>query len=152
MDRTDNQILKLLLENARISLSDISSRVNLSVSAISERLKKLESSGLIDQYTTILNPKALHCNLTVIMLVTFNSLADIQEFNDFVASEPSIIEYYLIAGGYDGCLKIVTEDTESLEDLLNRLRRIPVVSKTQTNVALSAVKRQHSVLPPERDF
>ena len=47
MDRIDNEILTLLLKNARVSLSEISSQVNLSVSAVSERLKKLENSGMI---------------------------------------------------------------------------------------------------------
>ncbi|MFR5071643.1 MAG: Lrp/AsnC family transcriptional regulator [Bianqueaceae bacterium] len=70
MDRIDSEIVRLLLKNARISMSEISSCVNLSVSAVSERLKKLESSGMIQQYTTILNPQAFNKDLTVFMLIT----------------------------------------------------------------------------------
>lgn len=73
MDRIDSEIVRLLLQNARISMSEISSCVNLSVSAVSERLKKLESSGMIQQYTAILNPQAFNKDLTVFMLITLES-------------------------------------------------------------------------------
>lgn len=151
MDRTDCEILNLLIKNARISLSDISANVNLSVSAVGERLKKLEKNGLIDQYTTILNPKAFHRNLTVIMLVTLNNFPGNVEFTEYILKEPAITEYYLIAGSYDCALKIITEDTTSLERIFNEIRSIPSVAKTQTNVVLSTLKRQFSVLPPTGD-
>ena len=137
MDRIDNEILHLLLKNARVSLSEISSQVNLSVSAVSERLKKLENSGMIQQYTTILNPKAFHKDMTVIMLVTLDNFADRAEFTDYILSEPAITEYYFIAGSFDCCLKIITEDTASFEQIFN-----------QSNVVLSALKSEHSISPP----
>ncbi|MBQ7916212.1 MAG: Lrp/AsnC family transcriptional regulator [Firmicutes bacterium] len=149
MDRIDNQILHLLLDNARISLSEISSKVNLSVSAVSERLKKLENSEMIQQYTTILNPKAFHKDLTVIMLVTLNGFADDTEFTQYVLAEPAITEYYHIAGSYDCCLKIITENTSSLEQIFNKIRKCPSVVKTQSNMVLSTLKCNYSIEPPE---
>lgn len=149
MDGTDRDILNLLIQNARISLSEISSIVNLSVSAVGDRIRKLEKNGWIDQYTTILNPKALHQNLTVIMLVTLMDFPGNQAFTDYILSEPAITEYYLIAGSYDCALKIVTDDTTSLERIFNEIRSIPSVAKTQTNVVLSTLKRQFSILPPD---
>ncbi len=151
MDRIDNEILTLLLKNARISLSEISSQVNLSVSAVSERLKKLENSEMIQQYTTILNPKAFHKDLTVIMLVTLSNFSENSEFTEYVLSEPSITEYYYIAGSYDCCLKIITEDTASFEKIFNQIRSFPCVGKTQSNVVLSPLKCTHSIMPPAVD-
>ena len=93
MDRIDNEILTLLLKDARVTLSEISNQVNLSVSAVGERLKKLENSGMIQQYTTILNPKAFHKDLTVIMLVTLNNFADKQGNNTiFLPANPDGVE------------------------------------------------------------
>ena len=55
MDSIDTKILEALQENSRISISDLSKKVNLSLSAVSERLKKLEASNIIEKYTVILN-------------------------------------------------------------------------------------------------
>ena len=65
MDHIDKSILSLLQENARISLSEISGTVQLSVSAVSERLRRLEASGLIQKYTAILDPHAFHKDVIV---------------------------------------------------------------------------------------
>jgi Lrp/AsnC family leucine-responsive transcriptional regulator len=59
LDTIDSKILEVLQENSRVSISDLSKQVNLSLSAVSERLKKLEASGIIEKYTVILDSKAL---------------------------------------------------------------------------------------------
>ena len=152
MDRIDNEILTLLLKNARISLSEISSQVNLSVSAVRERLKKLENSEMIQQYTMILDPKAFHKDLTVIMLVTLSHFSENCRVHRVCSlSEPSITEYYYIAGSYHCCLKIITEDTASFEKIFNQIRSFPCVGKTQSNVVLSPLKCTHSIMPPVVD-
>ena len=69
MDRVDRLIISLLQENARTSLSEISSKVSLSVSAVSERIRKLESSGLIKCYTAILDPHAFKRDFCVLLFV-----------------------------------------------------------------------------------
>ena len=67
MDVTDVKILELLQENSRVSISEISKKVNMSLSAVSERLKKLESTDIIEKYTVILNPQYLGKELSVLM-------------------------------------------------------------------------------------
>ena len=59
MDTIDSKILEVLQENSRVSISDLSKQVNLSLSAVSERLKKLEASSIIEKFTVILDSKAL---------------------------------------------------------------------------------------------
>ena len=59
MDIIDVKILEVLQANSRVSISELSKKVNLSLSAVSERLKKLESSNVIEKYTVILNSQAL---------------------------------------------------------------------------------------------
>jgi Lrp/AsnC family transcriptional regulator, leucine-responsive regulatory protein len=73
MDNIDIKILKLLQTNARITASEISSRVNLSIPAVSDRLKKLDASGIVEKYTIIIDPKKLNRNLMVIMFITLES-------------------------------------------------------------------------------
>ena len=150
MDITDVRILELLQENSRISISEISKRVNMSLSAVSERLKKLESSGVIEKYTVILNPQYLGKELSVIMNLCLEQPGTFEEFGEFVHSEPEILECHYITGEYDISLKIVTKNTVSLERLMTRIKNFPGIGRSQTNVILSSNKN-HCSVPPDAD-
>ncbi len=147
MDELDISILNLLQKNARITIPDISGQVNLPVSAVSERLKKLESSGVIVQYTAILNSELLQKRLTAIMFVRIEHPKYNEKFNQLVLGEDEILECNYLAGDFDYALKIVTESTVTLEKLLNRVKSLQGVQKTKTVVVLSNIKNSFSVKP-----
>ena len=145
MDIIDIKILKLLQKNARITASEISGFVNLSLPACSERLKKLESSGVIKQYTAIIDHKLLNKSLTAFMFISLERPRFIEQFLEAVVIENDILECHYLAGDFDYLLKIITEDTDSLEKLLNRIKSVQGVRKTRTVVVLSTVKNNYSV-------
>lgn len=147
MDTIDKRILHILHKNARITASEISNQINLSVSAVGDRLKKLEASGMIENYTTILNPKMLDKSLTAIIMVALERPKYADIFQTFVNKENDILDCYYLAGDYDYALKIVTEDTGSLEVLIGKIKAIEGLLKTKTTIVLSTVKDTHSVLP-----
>lgn len=141
IDDIDLNILKELSRNSRIPLSIISSRVNLSIPAISERIKKLEKNGYIEKYTLILNPKKFNKNLTCFTFVTLRyDEEQLESFIDFVRSEPDIVECNLITGEYEYILKIVTDDSESLGELLSELRIKADVLTSSTSISMSMLK------------
>ena len=147
MDDLDRTILKKLQENARITISDLSSEIALSMPAISERLKKLEASGVIKQYTTILDPALLNKHLMALMFLRFDNPKHGDQFTCLVKDEPEIKECYYITGDFDYSLKILTENTRTLEKLLTRIKNAPGVVKTQTIVILSTITDSPSILP-----
>ena len=147
MDGLDIKILKMLQKNARVTASDISSQINLSVPAVSERLKKLETSGIILQYTSIINPAHLKKDLTAMMFISLERPRFTDNFIEFVKGEEEILECHYLAGDFDYILKIMTENTNTLEALLNRIKSIQGVQKTRTIVVLSTVKNNYSVSP-----
>lgn len=147
MDITDIKILELLQSNSRISISEISKKVNMSLSAVSERLKKLESCDVIKQYTVILNPAFLGKDLSVIMNINLERPENTEDFLTFVSNEDEILECHYITGEFDYALKIITKNTFSLEKIMNKIKSIPGIKKTQTNVVLSSVKNNYSVSP-----
>lgn len=151
MDSLDIKILKLLQNNARITASDISSKINLSVPAVSDRLRKLDASGVIEKYTVIVNAKKLNRDLTVIMFISLESPKYTSKFLDAIQKDDEILECHYLAGDYDYSLKIVTENTETLEKILNRIKSLNGVSKTKTTVSLSTVKNNYSIMPTEDD-
>ena len=147
LDSIDAKILEVLQENARVSISELSKKINLSLSAVSERLKKLESSGVIEQYTTILNPKAMDKNLHAMMMVSVDGLGDRKELIRLVNESEEILECYFIAGPCDYILKVATKDTDSLADLVMAVKAIKGVKTTETNIFLDRVKQEFSVAP-----
>lgn len=147
MDSLDIRIVKLLQKNARITASEIGNEVNLSVPAVSERLKKLEASGIILQYTAIVDPAHLKKDLTAIMFVSLERPKFTDRFMEFVKGEEEILECHYLAGDFDYSLKIITENTATLEALLNRIKSLQGVQKTRTIVVLSTVKNNYSVSP-----
>lgn len=147
MDRIDRSILLLLQENARMTASQLGQEINMSVSAVSERIKKLENSGIIKQYTTIIDSEHTNKRLTALMEIALEAPKYLDTFRDYVMHEDEILDCHYITGDFDYMLKIVTTDTHSLEDLLNRIKAIKGIAKTKTTVALSTVKNVHSVLP-----
>lgn len=147
MDSNDIKILKLLQKNARITASEIGCEINLSVPAVSERLKKLESSGIIKQYTAIIEPGHLKKELSAFMFISLERPRFNEKFTEFVNGEEEILECHYLAGDFDYVLKIVTESTFTLEKLLNRIKSVQGVQKTRTIVVLSTTKNEYSVTP-----
>lgn len=149
MDNIDIKILKMLQKNARITASEISGEINLSIPAVSERIKKLEASGIIQQYTMVINPRQLNKDLMAIMFVSLERPKYADKFVELVNSEEDILECHYLAGDYDYSLKIVTENTYTLENLLNRIKSVQGIQKTKTVIILSTVKHNYSVTPEE---
>lgn len=147
LDETDVLILKLLKENARASVSEVGSRVGLSVSAAGERIKKLEASGVIAGYTAIIDGKVFRKELTAFMFVSLEHPRHIDGFVKFVGGEPDILECHYIAGNFDYILKIITNNPSTLEKLLNKIKGVSGVMKTFTNVVLATGKIDYSVSP-----
>lgn len=147
MNEIDLNILSLLQSNSRMSISEISNKVNLSVSATSDRLKKLENSGAITDYATILNPESFGKTLMAIMFVSLENPNYTDVFSKFIHSDNEILECHYLTGNFDYALKIVTKNTSTLETLLNRIKRVTGIKKTETMVVLSTVKNQYSILP-----
>ena len=147
MDNLDIEILRILQKNARASLSEIGQKVNLSVSAVGERVKKLEASGAISKYVAIIDGSFFRKELTAIMFISLENPGYIQSFLSFVQNENDILECFYIAGNYDYVLKIVTNSPSTLEKLLNKIKSVPGITKTYTNVVLGTCKNNESVFP-----
>ena len=147
LDTIDVKILEVLQDNARVSISELSKQVNLSLSAVSERLKKLENSNIIEQYTTVLNPSAMEKDLSAIMMISMEDPSDTDEFRRMVQEQDEILECHYITGTYDYVLKITTKNMSTLEQLMNKIKSINSIKHTETNVIFSTIKNKHSVMP-----
>lgn len=152
MDSLDIKILKLLQKNSRVTASEISSKINLSIPAVSDRLKKLNASGVIEKYTIIINGKKLNRDLTVIMFISLESPKYIDKFLEKIEKEDEIIECHYLAGDYDYALKVITKNTETLEKVINKIKSMDGIIKTKTIVTLSTIKNNYSIMPIKDEY
>jgi len=147
MDLIDYKILSCLKENSRENATNIGAKINLSTSAVIERIKKLESSGLIEGYTTIINQNALGREIMAFIYVSLEHPKYNENFIRLVNDNSSISECHYIAGDFDFILKVITKSGKSLEGVLNYIKAINGVSLTRTSVVLSTNKCDVSLLP-----
>ena len=140
MDNIDLQIIRLLKKNSRITSSEISKNINLSIPAVSERIRKLEACGFIEQYTVKLNRTKLDLNLMALIYVNVDS-QHLSMFRKKIVTYDSVLECHHIAGEFDYVLKVVVKDTASLEKFITEaLKKNLSVSKTNTIIVLSTLK------------
>ncbi len=147
MDLIDYRILACLKDNSRENATNIGAKINLSTSAVIERIKKLESSGLIERYTTIINQSALGREIMAFIYVSLEHPKYNEEFIRLVNENTSIAECHYIAGDFDFILKVVTQKGKMLEEILNYIKAINGVSLTRTSVVLSTNKCEVCLLP-----
>lgn len=147
LDTIDYEILSCLKQNSRENATSIGERINLSTSAVIERIKKLENSGLIKQYTAIIDQSILGRDLSAFITVRLEHPKHYESFVNSVKENTYITECYYIAGDFDFILKIVTDQRKSLEEILNYIKSIDGVSLTRTSVVLSENKNEVCILP-----
>ncbi len=146
MDSINVKILKCLSRNARMNASDIAEKVKLSVSAVIERIRKMENDGTILGYTAEIEPSKLNKDVTAMILVTIDHPSHNEAFVSAIANDHNIVECFYIAGDFDYMIKVVTDNTKTLETTLNAIKNMEGVSKTKTNIVLSTQKKDYSVL------
>ncbi len=137
MKSTDKIICQTLQNNARTALSTIAEQTGLSVPSVSEHIKKLEESRIIEGYYTKLNHKALGFDITAFVFVGVESSTYYQGFIDECRTIPEVLECHAITGNGSHILKIRTLNTSELERILAQVQRISGVKNTMTNIVLS---------------
>ena len=143
LDETDKKILRLLQEDAHLTLKDIAGKINLSLTPVHDRMKRLEKEGVIEKYVTILNKKKLGQNLIIYCQVTLiKQTHDISEgFNQSIMNMPEVLECNFVSGNFDYLLKVVLPDMESYHHFhQKKLSVLPEVSLINSFFIISEVK------------
>lgn len=142
MDKFDSKILRLLIENARITGADIARKISLSLPAVTERLRKLSRSGIIDSYTIRVNRETLSLHLLAFISVWIDHSKN-TNVKDQLTAIDEVLECHHVAGDYDLLLKVLVTDTAALENLLvNKIKSIRGITRTSTTIILRSYKEE----------
>jgi Lrp/AsnC family leucine-responsive transcriptional regulator len=136
-DATDLEILELLQENCKQPLAAIGQKVGLSAPSVLERIHKLEEAGVVIGYQAVLDARKLGRDVTAFIGVATERARDIARIEREVGSIDDVLECHHVTGAWTLLVKVKTHDTESLEDLIERLRACEGVGRTETMVVLS---------------
>jgi Lrp/AsnC family leucine-responsive transcriptional regulator len=136
-DATDLAILDALQRNCKQPLLEIGKQVGLSASSVVERIKKLEESGVIRGYRALLDARALGKDVTAFIGVSISHPSAFEPFEKEVERSGDVLECHHVTGQHTLVLKVRTESTETLERLIDMIRRIEGVTRTETMVVLS---------------
>lgn len=141
MDDTDFKIVYALKENSRITASELSKKVNMSIPAVTERIKKLEQSGVICKFTINIDYKKIGFRLLAYILLNIESSRHIQQFEKDILLFSEVTEVSRITGEYDFMIKIMVSDLIALDDFIScKLKGLDGVLKTNTLIILSNIK------------
>ena len=143
LDEIDRRILGVLQNNARVANIDLARRVGVSASPCWRRVRRLEESGVISRYVTMVEPAALGLQVSVFVQVTLEKQieAALEHFENAVLARPEVMECYLMTGDADYHLRVVVEDLPAYEHfLMEHLTRVPGIANIRSSFALKQEK------------
>lgn len=143
LDTTDKKILQKLQHNSKITNKELSNGLSLSVTAVFERIKRLERNGVISGYVALVKPDQVEKSfmvLTQIKLVQ-HTKTNVIQFEAEVVKLSEVLECYHISGEYDYMLKVLVKDMEAYREfMLTKLTNLDHIGSTQSTFIISSVK------------
>lgn len=140
LDDTDIKILTELQKDSHIKRNELSEIIGMSLPSTLDRIAKLESHGIIKQYTSALDHKTLGYDITSFIFLESDSSKHYKDITANALKTPEVLECHSITGEGSHILKIRTENTSSLEKLLAKIQSWPGVHSTRTSIVLTSIK------------
>ena len=151
IDNTDLQILNQLIQNARESASNIAELIGMSVPAVTERIKKLQDSGVIKGYSVDIDKQKLGMDVSAFITIISESSAYFEDVVKQADDNMNVIGCYTTTGTGSHILHIEVENTVALEKILRDIQSWPGVKRTETQLILSSYKNTKSLIQKEED-
>jgi len=140
MDEIDRKILILLMHDGRASVTDIADEVHLSLSAASQRLRRLRESGAIDRFTITVGGAAIGRPLDALVDLQLSPGAPWAGIDDALRDQVDVVDAVHVTGGFDYQIRVRARTIEDLDDLLRWLKESMGVRETSTRVVLHTVE------------
>ena len=141
LDDTDKKIINELQLSGRESASNIAEKIKVSVPTVTERIRKLQESGIILGFQAILNPSAVGLDISAIITIVSGSSKNYDEVTSEAKKMPEITQCFSTTGAGSHKLIVITKNSLSLEELLRKIQTWPGVTRTETQIILSSYKK-----------
>jgi len=153
LDKIDQNILRILQEQGRISFTELGERVGLSTTPCTERVRRLERNGIITGYHARLDPQRVGAGLLVFVEISlaYKSGDIFEEFRNAALRLPNVLECHLVSGDFDYLIKARMPEMASYRKLLgSTLLTMPNVRDSKSYIVMEEVKETLSLPVGER--
>jgi Lrp/AsnC family leucine-responsive transcriptional regulator len=143
LDTLDLSILKLLQKNSKLTNKALSTHLSLSVTAVYERIKKLEKTGIIKGYVALLSKEKLEQSFVAFCHVKLiqHTQDNVKQFEKEVIKIDEVLECYHLSGDYDYLLKVHVKDMESYRNfMIEKLTNLNHIGSTHSMFMINEVK------------
>ncbi|MEO0038769.1 MAG: hypothetical protein RIQ59_1980 [Bacteroidota bacterium] len=143
MDALDNKLLQLLQSDTKKTNKELSLKLNLSVTAVYERIKKLEREGIIEKYVALLNRNKINKGFVVFCHIKLiqHSKDFLTKFESEVVKLNEVLECFHVSGDYDYILKICVKDMEEYREfMVTKLTTLQHIGSTHSTFMIGEVK------------
>jgi Lrp/AsnC family leucine-responsive transcriptional regulator len=137
MDDTDRALIEALRVNARASWAELGRAVGMSGPSVTDRVQRLEQSGVITGYHAAVDPGALGLSVAALIGIHLSDTSDQDTVTVALGKLEEIEDCWYVAGDESFLIKVRVPDVPALERTLSRLRKIRGISRTRTTVVLS---------------
>ena len=146
IDDTDRKIIHVLQKDGRASLRKISEEVGVALGTVSNRVNRMEHSGIITGYSVSLDPEKVGWSLNVVigLRIEKGRLIEIQEK---ISRDYRICGVYDVTGDYDSMIIARAKDREDLDDLIKNVMSVDGIERSLTQLVLNTVKETVTVAP-----
>nr|WP_315990364.1 Lrp/AsnC family transcriptional regulator [Desulforamulus aquiferis] len=149
LNSLDYKLINILLDNGRVTWSELGDSLGLSAPAAAERVRRLEDKGIIKGYSAIVDPELLSFEIVAFISVTLDRPENRGRFLENILRVREIQECHHVAGEEDYLLKVRCTKIKNLEKLISEvLKEIPGVGKTKTTIVLSSEKETSKIPIP----
>lgn len=143
LDKIDKKLLAQLQENSKKTNKELALKLDLSVTAVFERIKKLERSGVIEKYVALVRPEKIERSFTAFCQIKLvqHTKGNVIRFEKQVTELKEVLEVFHVSGEYDYILKVMVKDMEAYREfMLNKLTALDHIGSTQSTFVISPVK------------
>lgn len=141
MDEIDTKLIELIQIDCRSSYGELGASVGLSVSAVNERLKKLQAQGIIRGWRGVIDPKAIGLEVLAFIYVQLDRPNHEKDFKQFVQNVNEVEECHHVTGEWSYLMKVRTKTIAELENLISeKIKGAKGIVRTHTVIALSSPK------------
>ena len=147
-DSTDKKLLEYLQKDSKQTNKELSNKLGLSVTAVYERIKKLEREGYINSYVAVVDKEKVGRNFVVFCHVKLvqHSQEFVKRFEKEVTSISEVLECYHLSGDYDYLLKIIVKNmAEYREFMVNKLTNLNHIGSTHSMFVITEVKYTNAI-------
>lgn len=150
LDIKDKKLLILLQTDAKKTTKQLAQELDLSVTAVFERIKKLEKQKIISKYVALLNNEKIQKSFVVLCHVRLiqHRKDYISQFENEIAKFPEVLECFHVSGDYDYILKICVRDIQEYREfMVEKLTNLQQIASTKSSFMIKEVKNSIVVEP-----